>query len=268
MTRPTRTLPFALLLCLLAGPVPADAPAPPPSPRNIGGPGDFGLREKLVKRLTGEPGLANAGLKVALVNGGAVLSGTVPTWSLKRHALTMAGTARGIVNVTDQMQVFRGDVTDEEILTAVSRLLKERQETLGIQSFEVEVLDGGMTLSGTVKDFAARVRAEEVAGSVGGVTRIVNRLLPADAPSGADDASIRKAVATYLGNPRTYSYHGEIQIQVRESRVVMTGRLPYVLARQQAGAMAAMVGGVSGVDNRIKVDPSVIMPGIIVKELP
>ena len=296
MMQPTRSLLLALLLCLVAGPAPSGeperaggpepaeapapegasepqpapskAPSPPPSLRNIGGPGDYAVRVKLVKRLADEPELANSGFKVVLVNGGAVFSGTVPTWSLKRRALTEAGTSRGIVHVTDQMQVARGEVSDEQILAAVSRLLKERQETLGIQSFEVEVLDGEMTLSGVVKDFGARVRAEEVAGSVQGVMRLVNRLLPADAPSGADDVSIRKAVATYLGNPSSYPYHGEIEIQVKEARVVLTGRLAYFLARQQAGAMTALVGGVSGVDNRIKVDPSVMMPALVVKELP
>jgi osmotically-inducible protein OsmY len=251
---------------LEAGPAP-ERPASP-APRNIAGPGDYGLREKMLKRLSSEPGLGNAGWKLALVNGGAVFSGTVPTWSLKRRALALAGATRGIVNVTDQMQVPRGDVRDDQIVATVSQILKERQETLGVQSFEVEAQDGSLILSGKVKDFASRVRVEELAGTVGGVTQIANRLRPADAPSGTDDATLRRAVASYLRDSRSFSYGGEIEVQVKEAEVVLTGRLPYFLARQQAGAMAGLVGGVAALDNRIKVDPSIIGPALSVRELP
>jgi osmotically-inducible protein OsmY len=57
-------------------------------------------------------------------------------------------------------------------------------------------------------------------------------------------------------------------VQVKDATVVLTGRLPYFLARQQAGTMAALVGGVAAVENRIAVDPSVIIQSLTVKELP
>jgi len=239
-----------------------------PARRNIGGPGDYGLREKLMKRLTGEPALSKAGWRLVLVNGGAMFSGTVPTWSLKRRALVMAGTVRGIINVTDQMQVPRGNVTDEQILTAITQQLKDLKEAFGIGTLEVEVHDGVVTLLGSVKDFATRVRVEEVAGSVGGVTQIVNRMRPANAPSGEGDAALRSAVASYLRNPREFPFHGEVEVKVKDATAVLTGRLPYFLARQQAGTMTALVGGVEAIENRITVDPSVIIQAITVRELP
>ena len=66
-------LPFLALLCLgLAGILPAAEPAPPGTPaappagaptRNIGGPGDYALREKLLHRLSVDPELAKIGVK-------------------------------------------------------------------------------------------------------------------------------------------------------------------------------------------------------------
>ena len=292
MRRSRRTPAIVVLCCLLAGPAAAGppepaggkkpepaggkkpapsaekAPAPAPPVRNIGGPGDYGLREKVVKRLSSEPDLAGAGWKLVLVNGGAVFSGTVPTWTLKRRALVLAGVTRGIVNVTDQMQVVRGDIGDSPIAEAVSQALEGFKEPLGIQAFDVEVQDGVVTLSGTVKDFASRVRAEELAGSVGGVMRVDNRLRAADAPSGTDDASIRKAIAAYLMNPRAYPYRVELEVQVKGGKALLRGRVPYFLARQQAGAMVALIGGVTEVDNRIRVDPGTLAPMTVVKELP
>ena len=80
------TLSLALSLCLLPGLASGAEKEQPPAPaakqanpvasaprRNTGGPGDYGLREKLVKRLNGEPDLGR-GLRIVMVNGGAVFS--------------------------------------------------------------------------------------------------------------------------------------------------------------------------------------------------
>ena len=263
-----------------AGSQPAASPAPPSSPakpappaaappplRNIGGPGDYGLREKLIERMTRDPDLSVVRPSIIMVNGGAVFSGEVPTWTIKRRALSIAGGMRGIVNVTDQMTVPRGDVKDEAILKGMAAMLKDWKEPLEITDLEITVQDGVATLRGQVKNFAARVRAEEVAGTVAGAQTIVNRLRPANAPSGADDVSIRKAVATYLGDYRDYSYPGFLEVAVKDGRVTLTGEVGYYLGRQQAGTMAALVGGVQSVDNRIRVEPSSQQPNMTVKEL-
>lgn len=232
-------------------------PQPPPAPpRNIGGPGDFGLREKLIKRLSRDADLGPAGLKVVLVNGGVVLSGTAPQWTARRRALVMAGAERGIINVTDQMDIDRGTVTDGAILKAMAGLIDEQRGPLGIKDLDISVSDGVATLSGTVLNFSARARAEDIVGTVLGATRVVNRLRPENAPRGTDDLSLRAALIKYLSDFREYPYPGEIQVDSRGGTARLTGRVPIYLARQQAGTMAALVGGIHEVDNRIVVDPS------------
>jgi osmotically-inducible protein OsmY len=259
------TLPFGGPLLAQAGgttghgvpPATADPPKPPVGgPRNIGGPGDFGLREKLIKRMARDPDLASSRLVVVLVNGGVVLSGTVPNWSARRRALIMAGTMRGVVNVTDQMEIERGAIKDGAILEAMASLLKDQREHLELKELDISVGDGVATLSGTVRDFAARVRAEEVVGTVLGATRVINRLRPANAPAGTDDLTTRKAVASYLRDFREFPYPGEITVDVSGGQARLTGSVSVYLGRQQAGTMVALVGGVREVDNRILVDPS------------
>ncbi len=268
---------LALLFCALPGilmavePAPPAAPAAPPAAtqtRNIGGPGDYALREKLLHRLSVDPELSKVGVQLILVNGGAVFSGEVPNWTQKRHVLTLAATTRGIVNVTDQMQIRRGQVTDEQIVKAVSSLLKDLGDVLDPRVLQVESEDGVVTLSGTSRDFAMRVRAEETAGLVLGVIKIVNHLRPLTAPSGTDDASIRRAVTTYLKDYREYPYPCELEIAVKDAQVRLSGRVGMCIARQQAGTMAALVGGALQIDNRIEVDPGTPLQTAVVKELP
>lgn len=243
--------------------------APANVARNIGGPGDFGLRERLVKKLMRDPDIATTQIKVVMVNGGVVLSGPMPTWAVRRRALVAASTERGIINVTDQMSVPRGDVKDAAILKGVTDLLKEQVTPLEIKNLQVTVEDSVVTLNGTVKDFASRVRAEEVAGTVLGATRFVNRLRPATATNGGpDDASIRKAVVDYLKNYREYAYLGEIGVQVKDGKATLTGVLPYFIGRQQAATMTALVGGVREVENRIDIDTGLVPEVMVVKEIP
>jgi osmotically-inducible protein OsmY len=249
-----------------AQPAPAEA-APPPPGRNIGGPGDYPLRERLVQRITRDPDLTGFRPSVILVNGGVVFSGSVPSWTMRRRALAIAGAMRGIINVTDQMTVPRGDVKDSDLVKGIAAVLSERKDLLELKDLDVTVQDGTATLRGVVKNFAARVHGEEIAGTVLGAQTIVNRLRPANAPSGTDDATIRKALASYLGDFRDYPYPGDLAVEVKDGVAILTGEVGLYLGRQQAGTMAALVGGVKRVDNRIKVEPSCQLPNTIVKEI-
>jgi osmotically-inducible protein OsmY len=253
----------ALLLAAFGASAAAPAAAPPAKPqaapahRNLGGPGDYALREKLIGHISRDPDLSQARIDVILVNGGAVFSGSVPNWTLKRRVLAIAGTQRGIYNVTDQMTIPRGSIGDAEIAKAIGSLLADYKDVLGLRDLEVSTEDGVATLRGSVLSFSARVRAEEEAGTVLGLQRVVNRLVPDGVPKGSDDVSIRRAVVAYLSNDREFPYPGEIDVRVQNGRVTLGGFLDIYLGRQQAGTMAALVGGVREVENQIRVDPSV-----------
>ena len=240
-----------------AAPAPAmAAPAREGPRRNIAGPGDYALREKMVRLIGHDEELGQEVFRIILVNGGAVFSGPVKNCALKRRALVIASLVRGVINVTDEMSVPRGDVTDAELAKAVVSLLGAAAESLELKGLDVEVADGILTLRGTVKDLASRTRAEEIAGTVSGITRISNRLQSANAPSGADDASLLAALLTYLKDFRNFDFGSDVKVKVERGVVTLNGTVGMCLARQQAALAASQVKGVVRVDNRVKVDPS------------
>jgi osmotically-inducible protein OsmY len=240
-----------------AGDAQASRPAETPTPkRNIAGPGDYAVREKLMRLLGRDADLGKEKFYVVLVNGGAVFSGEVTNCALKTRALRLAASLRGIINVTDEMRVPPAELSDSDLAKAVRNLLRGAAEEIGLKDLDVETRDAAVTLSGTVRDFAARTRAEEIAGTVLGVTRVANRLRPADAPAGRDDATIGKAIVAYLGDYRILPYPALIQARVRGGTVTLNGRVNLFIARQLAGNLASLVGGVTGVENRLKVDGS------------
>ena len=244
----------------LAAQAPAATPAagaPAGAKRNIAGPGDYPLREKIVHLLSRDPDLSREPLTIILVNGGVVLSGEVKNCALERRALFIAAQTRGVINVTDEITVPRGNVADAELAKAATSLLSDAAGSLGLKDLDVQISDGVLTLKGTVKDIDSRAHAEEVAGAVLGVTRISNHLQAADAPSGADDAGLLKAVLAYLGDFHAFDYGGDITVKVQQKVVTLRGKAGLYMGRQKAALVASQVKGVEGVDNRIKVDPSV-----------
>src|SRR6266571_45422 len=97
---------FAIIA--LAGPVTgkhlsAQAPAPTPAPtpeapkRNIAGPGDYALRETIVRLIGRDPDFGREKITIILVNGGAVFSGEIKNCALKKNALTTAALTRGVI---------------------------------------------------------------------------------------------------------------------------------------------------------------------------
>jgi len=246
-----------LAAATLVPPAVAQSPAPPAPKRNIGGPGDFALREKIVHGLSRDPDLSKENFSVILVNGGVVYSGPVKNCALKRRALMLAATTRGVINVTDEMTVPRGDVADPELAKAVTSLLSDAAASLGLKALDVRVADGVLTLDGTVDSVVSRGHAEEIVGTVLGVTRISNHLRPANAPTAHDDASLLKSELDYLGDFHNYSFPGNITVKVEQGVVTLKGKTSMFMGRQQAALVASLVIGATRVDNRIQIDPGI-----------
>ncbi len=250
----------ATLAAFLAAASSSPANQAPPPPRNIAGPGDYALREMIVARLTHDPDLVKEHFVVVLVNGGAVFSGQISTRALATRALRAAALIRGVINVTDEMRVPRADLPDAAVGKAVLESLQSASEPLGLNDSKVRVEDGVATLEGKVRSFPARVSAEDVVGSVVGVTGISNHLRPVDAPTADDDPSLLKAVVKYLGDWHTFPHPGSIWVSVKDGTVTLTGQVPYFLARQQAAVVASLVGGTGSVLNHIKIDATFPLP--------
>jgi osmotically-inducible protein OsmY len=235
--------------------------SPAPSPvvaqkRNVGGPADLDLREKLVGRISRDRDLVSQRLSVVLANGGVFLSGRASNCNIKQRAFSIAASTFGVINVTDLIVVKRQKLSDDSLRGALLDALEPQVESLGIEGLEVTVENSIATLEGTTPNLFSRIKAEEAAGTVFGITEIVNRLQPRDAPSGTDDTSIAEAVLAYLGDAKKFGYSAEIEIAVEDGVVTLSGPGRLYVALHQASMMAKQVGGVKRVESKMYVDPS------------
>ena len=257
----------ALILVALLALAPFFGQARPASAANIAGPGDYALRAKLVDRLARDPALTREQFDVVLVNGGAVFSGRISSYALRLKVLRTAGFIRGIINVTDEFIVERADVSDEALRDAVVAILSDITEALDLKDLGVEVEDTIVTLRGSVGRFPQRNQAEVAAGSVFGVTRVINRMTSMDAPDRSKHATLADATVAYLLDYRAFPHLGQIDVAVEGGVVTLTGRVSFFYIRRQAAVMVGLIEGVTRVDNRLKVDPGLILSRPQVKAL-
>src|SRR5881296_2048791 len=135
---PGARAPAAAAVLLAAAMLLPGIPAQPASPtpagpkRNIGGPGDYPLREKLVHQVGRDAELGKERITIVLVNGGVVFSGEIRNCALRKRLLSLAATMRGIINVTDETTVPRGEVADAELAKAVTSVLSDAAAPLDL----------------------------------------------------------------------------------------------------------------------------------------
>ena len=110
-------------------------------------------------------------IAVEVENGEVVLTGWVPTVSLKRVATTLAQEVPGVTTVRNEL------IADEELERLVGEAL-EREPSLedDFPGIFVNVVAGAVTLWGEVSTEADRERAQTIAEQIPGVRKVINAL--------------------------------------------------------------------------------------------
>ena len=125
----------------------------------------------------------------------------------------------------------------------------------------VSTQDGVVTLAGTVRSEGTRERMEVVANAVGSVVRVENRLaVDPGAARGAGtmestvDRAISFRVRYAFENDASFAPEAmNVSVATKEGVVTLTGYVGNAALVERAGRIAAAVGSVVRVDNRLTV---------------
>src|SRR5215472_7532810 len=139
--------------------------------------------------------------------------------------------------------------TDTNIEAAVQKELVS-DPLVDAHDIVVEVIDGAVSLTGTVPSQAQRAEAVAAAKRVAGVTR-VDALLAVALPATdyGDDSALAQLVNQALA--ANADVPAGVSATVREGSVLLTGTVSRSAQRVAAQDTAAAVGGVVGVTNNI-----------------
>ena len=140
--------------------------------------------------------------------------------------------------------------TDEAIAGAVRDTLHFNPRVRSAETL-VQVLDGVVTLAGTVSNLRTKQDAEQDARHVVGVGKVHNLLKVRPALIVPDEDICQSITAALARDP--YVGHGDFQVQVHGGQALLSGHVNTPFEVEQAGDVAAGVSGVVDVNNRLEI---------------
>ena len=195
--------------------------------------------------------VSSSRIKVSCENGKVELSGKVPTHGSKLAVLVTAQEMPGVVSIVDNLEVNpRLKLSDEQVTTYVNNAVGAHAD-IPENSVAVSVRRGRCTLAGSVPTHTIWRTAAEVALSCKGV-RSVRNLLVVDPESVTRDSELARQVRSLLRNQEALGL-ARITVKAVGGRVVLTGWVPSLTRKAQAGRVAGRPAGVRRVINRLRV---------------
>jgi osmotically-inducible protein OsmY len=222
---------------------------------------DEEIRGDVVSALRWDVRVDDALITPVVSDGEVRLVGTVGSAAEKRIARERAMVPGAVAVDTTQLEVASwaredelrkgkyGPKADEDIAKAVRDALAvdPRVPSDGV---EVEVLEGVATLRGVVDNLMSKRSAARDARNTVGVIRVVNRIKVR--PDPMEDAAIAGLVRLALAaDPYVNMY--EIDVEVVDGTVRLTGDADYYAEKSRADEIAAATLGVKAVKNRLGV---------------
>ena len=194
--------------------------------------------------------LAGERLDVDVTDGTVQLTGSVETLYRKWQALDQTSRVRGVLAISDAIDLQGGSRSNSAILDTVKRRFEDLPRVAN-QHLDVSVSDGTVTLKGEVDDARIRFAARDAAADVVGVRAVVDAITSRE----QDDETLRKQLTQILGRSSLDHVPGNIEIAVEAGVVTLTGDVPRLWERIDAERTVLGVNGVKGVVNQLEVKP-------------
>ncbi len=229
---------------------------------------DEALHLEIMKVLREDPVTKSYDLTVRVKEGKATLVGEVPSWTAKLLTIKIASGTTGLLEIDDRLTVVEEVSRTDRELAAEIRARWAMDVWIYDPPIVLQVERGRVRLSGSVRSVAEKDRVYHQTW-VRGVASVDARDLKVTWPTkqGAlgprpplhpSDDDIAKAINLALQyDPRVSSF--VLQVAVTKGQVVLRGTVDNLKAKMAAERDARQTVGVQGVQNLLKVRPSLEM---------
>lgn len=218
-------------------------------------PRDDEILRNVQAELRWEPSLRCEHVAVTVRDGVVSLEGYVGSYYDKWKAERVAGRVKGVRALANEIEVRLPASSirpDPEIARAILDAFRWNL-LVPDDDIRITVADGWVTLHGQVNWFYQKEEAERAVRRVTGVRGVTNLCTVITAPTPAEVKNvIREALA------RGVQFDAEhIGIEVADSRVILKGIVRSYSERRDAERAALNAPGVTQVENRLVVDPTI-----------
>ena len=212
---------------------------------------DEQLREQVISEIESDPALRSAEIIVAAERGLITLTGSVESYPEKLGAEEAAKRVAGVRAVANDLEIKPGLMrTDPDIARDIMAALKTNPE-VPFDRIKVTVVDGFVTLEGSVDQQFQRLAAESAVRNLAGIRSIHNRisiigkLAPVEVTDRIEEALTRIAELEAR----------RIRVEVKDSRVSLYGTVRSWEEKYAAERAAWSVAGIVDVESHLTVTP-------------
>jgi osmotically-inducible protein OsmY len=211
---------------------------------------DMQLKQDILEQLADEPRVTASAIGVAVRNGVATLTGTVPTYAEKCAAERAARRVAGVGAIAEEIRVEPTGIhkrTDAEVAEGVARALQAHVWVPADVQAVVE--NGWVTLRGEVTWQFQKEAAANAVRYLAGVKGVSNEItLRPRGPAAAVERAIDEALkrnGVLEGN--------RIAVEAEGGKVTLSGEVRTWAERDEAERLAWSARGVTRVDNHLVV---------------
>lgn len=198
-----------------------------------------------------DPRVWVANIDIDTKDGVVRLTGAVDTLMQRRYAGAIASKIRGVVRVENELDVAALPREDSRIAADVKQRLAFSSD-VKIRGLTVGVEEGVVTIGGEAESSGYRAEADLRASEVPGVRRVRNALTVRPAERRSDDEIADELMQTFHRD--VYLTGLPMEINCRNGKVVLGGRVGNAYQRTRAGELARNTNGVFDVVNEININ--------------
>lgn len=178
-------------------------------------------------------------ISVAEKNGTIVLSGEVDDLLTHDRALRIAASVEGVRAIDDKLTVRPNGQTDELIERDVATAIAV-DPAMEFWEIDATVMDGVVTLRGSVNSYAEKSLAAKVAKGVSGVRSVINEITIDHAVERTDRQIAQDVTQVLRWNTTVNS--SSIDIEVDNAVVTLSGEVDSLYEKKQAVRLSRVVG--------------------------
>ncbi|MGV9199918.1 MAG: BON domain-containing protein [Promethearchaeia archaeon] len=216
---------------------------------------DEDIKKDVVDQLYWDPRVDATDVNIDVNDGKVMLTGTVPDYTAKGACSSDAWVVDGVSTVKNEVIVEFPETfaipTDEEIRSDIESSLSLNY---GIDDSDVDitVVDGLVTLKGTVPTYWEKMKAEDIASGISGVVNVVNKLGVVPTEDIADQIIAEDVISAIARNVNVSVE--DIDVEVNDGVVTLSGTVDDWVAYDAAMDAALYTTGVKDVVDNILIE--------------